>query len=307
MTHDYELLDSGGEEKLERFGPYVVARPDPQALWEKGQSSILWDTADAYFVRKGEKGEWHFNKALPNEWPIQYGGLTFLIRLTSFKHVGLFPEQITNWEWVANKVTAWQYSSEKSSGTDPSGSQTFPQSTASPSVLNLFGYTGGASLAAAKAGASVTHVDASKTAVEWGKKNAELSGLAAAPIRWIVDDAMKFVDREIKRGVMYDGIILDPPAFGHGPNDELWKIERDLVPLMQKCRELLTAKPLFVLINGYAAGYSHLAFEHLLEPLQKIHGGTVDGGELTIVEKDTTRLLPAGIYARWSSVPPYTE
>lgn len=280
---EYELLDSGEGEKLERFGQYVLCRPDPQALWERAQSDILWGTADAYFERKGEKGEWHFNKELPKEWPIQFGGLTFLIRPTSFKHVGLFPEQLPNWEWVANQVTG---------------------ARGQVTVLNLFGYTGGATLAAAKAGASVTHVDASKTAVEWGKKNAEFSGLSDKPIRWIVDDVMKFVGREIKRGTKYDGIILDPPAFGHGPNDELWKIERDLVPLMKLCRELLSKKPLFVLMNGYASGYSRLAFEHLLEPLQKIHGGTVDGGELTIEEKDTGRLMPAGIYAKWSGAKP---
>mgnify|MGYP001602124588 CR=1 FL=1 len=272
---EYELLDSGNLEKLERFGPYVLRRPDPQALWEPRQSSILWDTCDAWFERKGEKGTWHFNKELPEGWEIPYGGFTFLIRPTSFKHVGLFPEQIENWEWVAKQKAK--------------------------NVLNLFAYTGGATLAVASVGASVTHVDASKTAVEWARKNAELSGLTDAPVRWIVDDVMKFVHREIKRGTRYDGIILDPPAFGHGPKDELWKIEEDLVPLMQKCRELVSDTPTFVLMNGYASGYSHYAFEHLLEPLLKTHGGSVEGGELTIQEKESTRLLPAGIYARWTA------
>jgi 23S rRNA (cytosine1962-C5)-methyltransferase len=274
---DYELLDTGGEEKLERYGEFVLRRPDPQALWERKLSDVIWDTADAIFERKGEKGEWRFNKPMPKEWPIEFGGFTFLIKPTSFKHTGLFPEQLPNWEWVTEKIADKK-----------------------PSVLNLFAYTGGATLAAAKAGASVTHIDASKTAVEWARKNAELSGLSDGPVRWIVEDVMKFVQREIKRGTKYDGIIMDPPAFGHGPNDELWKIERDLVPLLKACRELLTEKPLFVLMNGYAAGYSHLAFEHLLEPIQKLHGGTVEGGELTLAEKDSTRLLPAGIYARWS-------
>ncbi len=168
----------------------------------------------------------------------------------------------------------------------------------------MFGYTGGASLIAAKAGASVTHIDASKTAVEWARLNATKSGLADAPIRWIVEDAMKFVDRDLKRGTKYDGIILDPPAFGHGPDKELWKIEEDLVPLMKKCRDLLTEKPQFVLMNGYAAGYSRLAFEHLLEPIQKVHGGTVDSGELTIAEASSGRLMPAGIYAKWRAATP---
>lgn len=280
---DYALLDSGEGEKLERFGTYIIRRPDPQALWERVNPS-MWDTCDAWFERKGEKGEWHFNKTLPKEWDIEYGGLTFGIRLTSFKHVGIFPEQLENWQWVGRVLKTMNYE----------------QST----ILNLFGYTGGASLAAAKAGASVTHIDASKTAVEWGRQNAEKSGLAGAPIRWIVEDTMRFVDREIKRGTKYDGIILDPPAFGHGPKDELWKIEEDLVPLMEKCRALLTDKPLFVLMNGYAAGYSHFAFEHLLEPIQKVHGGTVDGGELTITEAESRRLMPAGIYARWHAATP---
>ncbi len=273
---DYELLDTGEEEKLERYGVWVLRRPDPQALWEKGLPDSEWRRAHGHFVRKGEKGEWTLSPELPKEWPIEFGGYTFLIKPTSFKHTGLFPEQLANWEWVAERAQG-------------------------ASVLNLFGYTGAASLAAAKAGASVTHIDASKTAVEWARKNAELSGLKDAPIRWIVEDAMKFVDRDIKRGTKYDGIILDPPAFGHGPDGELWKIERDLVPLMQKCRELLSDKPRFVVMNGYAAGYSHLAFLHLLAPIQKLHGGSVEGGELTLEESTTKRLLPCGIYARYSS------
>lgn len=276
---DYELIDSGGEEKLERFGDFVLARPDPQALWEKGQPDSRWKEAHAWYERKGKNGEWHTTADLPQEWQIAYADLTFLIRPTSFKHVGLFPEQIANWEWISGKLA------------ERPGAE----------VLNLFAYTGGATLAALRAGASVTHLDASKSAVEWAKKNAELSGLSSMPVRWIVDDAMRFVERELKRGAKYDGIILDPPSFGHGPKDELWKIEEDLVPLMKMCRELLTPTPLFVVMNGYASGYSHFAFEHLLEPIQKIHGGAVDGGELTIPETASGRLLPAGIFARYSS------
>ena len=277
---DYELLDTGGEEKLERYGGVIVRRPDPQALWERSLPSEKWEAADATFLRRGEKGGWTFGKQLPSAWPIEFGGLTFEIRLTSFKHTGIFPEQLANWEWVAPHAKG-------------------------ATVLNLFGYTGGASLAAAKAGASVTHIDASKSAVEWARKNAELSNLSSAPIRWIVEDTMKFVDRDLKRGAKYDGIILDPPSFGHGPDGELWKIEEDLVPLMQKCRELLSDKPRFVVMNGYAAGYSHLAFEHLLGPVQKFHGGSVEGGELTLQETGPLmRLLPCGIYARWSSSTP---
>lgn len=273
-------MDSGEGEKLERFGEYVLRRPDPQALWERGQSSVLWDTCDARFERKGEKGTWYFNKELPKEWEIEFGGFTFLIKPTSFKHVGIFPEQLENWQWVGSVLKTMNYEQ--------------------PTILNLFGYTGGATLAVAKAGASVTHIDASKTAVEWARKNAELSGLSDAPVRWIVEDAMRFVDRELKRGTKYDGIILDPPSFGHGPKDELWKIEEDLIPLVQKCRNLLTEKPSFMLLNGYAEGYSHIAFQNLIAPIAKLHGWTVEGGELTIQEKDSRRLLPAGIYARAS-------
>ena len=280
---DYALLDSGEGEKLERFGTHVLRRPDPQALWERRQSDILWGTADAWFERKGEKGAWHFNTSLPKEWPIQYGGMHFLIRLTSFKHVGIFPEQVENWEWVRAALSVAQLAES-------------PR----PAVLNLFAYTGGATLAAAKAGAAVTHVDASKTAVEWARKNADLSGIANAPVRWIVDDALTFVRREVKRGVTYDGIILDPPAFGHGPKDELWKIEEDLVPLMRACGDLLSERPRFILMNGYAAGYSHYAFEYLLAPLAERYGLTVTGGELTIPESNSTRLLPAGIFAKAS-------
>lgn len=276
---EYELIDSGGEEKLERFGGYVLARPDPQALWEKGLPESQWKEAHAWYERKGKNGEWHVTADLPQEWQIEYANLTFLIRPTSFKHVGLFPEQRVNWDWMSRKLT------------ERPGAE----------VLNLFAYTGGATLAALRAGAAVTHLDASKSAVEWAKKNAELSGVSDKPVRWIVDDTMRFVERELKRGAKYDGIILDPPSFGHGPKDELWKIEEDLVPLMKLCKELLTSTPLFVVMNGYASGYSHFAFEHLLEPLQKIHGGTVDGGELTIPETASGRLLPAGIFARYSS------
>lgn len=274
---DYELIDSGGEEKLERFGSYVLARPDPQALWEKALPESRWKEAHAWYERKGKGGEWHVTTDLPDEWQIEYAGLSFLIRPTSFKHVGLFPEQAANWQWIKEKLSG----------------------RPGAEVLNLFAYTGGATLAALQAGASVTHLDASKSAVEWAKKNAALSGLSEKPVRWIVDDTMRFVERELKRGAKYDGIILDPPSFGHGPKDELWKIEEDLVPLMRMCKELLSNKPLFVIMNGYASGYSHFAFEHLLEPIQKIHGGAVEGGELTIQESASGRLLPAGIFARY--------
>ena len=288
----YELLDSGGEEKLERYGDVVLARPDPQALWEKSLPESEWAKADGRYVREGREGKWDIKKELPKEWPIEFGppagGLKFLIRPTSFKHTGLFPEQLSNWEWVGEKIA---------------------KAGRPISVLNLFAYTGGATLAALKAGAFVTHVDASKTAVAWARKNAELSGLTEKPVRWITEDVLVFLGREVKRGVHYDAIIMDPPAFGHGPKDELWKIEENLLELMKLCLELLSEKPLFVLMSGYAAGYSPLAFGYNLEPFVKKFGGGVTCGDLTIQEstrstssgQERGRLLPCGIFARWSS------
>ncbi len=279
---EYELLDSGLEEKLERYGGFVLARPDPQALWKKNLPESEWRKADGWYERKEKAGAWHLKKDVAKEWPIEFGGLKFLIRPTSFKHTGLFPEQLPNWNWVSENLQPSTFNLQ------------------APKVLNLFAYTGGATLAAAKAGGEVTHVDASKTAVAWAKENAALSGLSEKPIRWIIDDVSVFVKREIKRGNRYDGIIMDPPAFGHGPKDELWKIEENFLTLMETCRELLSDTPLFFLINGYASGYSPFAFVHNLAPLIETFGGAIESGELTIEESKTSRLLPAGIFARWS-------
>ncbi|MFA5877187.1 MAG: class I SAM-dependent methyltransferase [Candidatus Paceibacterota bacterium] len=298
-SKDYELLDSGREEKLERYGNIVLARPDPQALWEKRLGDEEWKRADAWYERKAKGGDWHTSKDFAKEWHIELGELNFIIRPTSFKHTGLFPEQVPNWQWISENLNAKRY----------------PLNT--PKVLNLFAYTGGATLAAAKAGAQVTHVDASKTAIEWAKANAKLSGLNEKPIRWVTEDVMKFVEREAKRKNTYDAIIMDPPAFGHGPKDELWKIEEDFLTLMKLCKALLSDKPLFILVSGYAAGYSSLAFAHNLESVIEKNGGGVEAGELTIEEsarsigsidsrqvsgeQDSGRLLPAGIFARWSN------
>lgn len=304
-SKDYELLDSGAEEKLERYGSVLLARPDPQALWDKSLGAGEWGRAQGRFERKGKEGVWHAND-LPKQWEIQFGGLKFLIKPTSFKHTGLFPEQLSNWEWMNSLVSSAKHLSKKSSvllsGPRPGpAGQTFSQDVLPPiTVLNLFGYTGGATLAAAKAGTSVTHVDASKTAVAWARENAKLSGLEGAPVRWIVEDALVFVKREIKRGAKYDGIIMDPPAFGHGPKKELWKIEEDFVELVKLCGHLLSDKPLFFLINGYAAGYSPLAFAYNLEPLAQTFGGDIEYGDLTIAQTNG-RLLPAGIFARWGA------
>lgn len=275
----YELLDSGNEEKLERFGDVVLSRPDPQALWEKKRSSSEWRKAHGWYERAGKGGKWHMRQEAPKQWEVVFSDLHFLLRPTSFKHTGLFPEQAPNWKWSVEQI--------KKAGRPIS-------------VLNLFAYTGGATLAAAKAGATVVHLDASKTAVTWAKENAALSGLSNASIRYITDDAQAFVRRELKRGNTYDAIIMDPPAFGHGPKDELWKIEEHFLPFMDSCKKLLSEKPLFFLVNGYAAGYSHFVFRYNLESLKTKFGGTVESGELLIEEVGTGRALPSGIYARWS-------
>ncbi len=295
-SKDYELLDSGGGEKLERFGLYTLRRPDPQALWAKALPEKEWKKANASFARLGESAKWKIKDALPSDWVMELGDLKFLIKPTAFKHTGLFPEQVSNWDFIKSKVES------RNSGTKP-GFAPSDKARLCPlpvKVLNLFGYTGGATLAAARAGAEVTHVDGSKSAITWARKNAELSGLAAAPIRWIEDDARKFVEREIKRGNKYDAVIMDPPAFGHGANNEVWKIEEDFLKLLTRCELLLTAEPLFVLVNGYAAGYSAVAYENCLTSLRQKFGGTTVSGELTIADSHSGRPLPAGIFARWS-------
>lgn len=277
---EYELLDSGDGKKLERYGKYILSRPDPEALWKRNLSDKEWEGAHLEFIRNGTKNKWIIKNNIPNTWNISYGDLKFSIKPTSFKHIGLFPEQISNWEWMTEKIT--QIVSSKKI-----------------SVLNLFAYTGGATIACAKAGAEVCHVDSSKNAVEWARTNAELSGLQDAPIRWIIEDVTLFLKREIKRGRKYDVIIMDPPSFGHGPKDELWKIEEDFPNLMNLCGQILTDDPLFILINGYTAGYSSIVYQNNLLDLMKDYKGKIEGGELVIEESKSKRLLPCGIFARW--------
>ena len=284
---DYELLDSGLGEKLERYGKFVLRRPDPQALWRPRLDTKIWDKADAVFERSGRDAGWKIRAGVPERWEAEIGGLKFLIRPTAFKHTGVFPEQAPNWDWMRAVIQ----SASEGSGKDKKAT-----------VLNLFGYTGGASLACAQAGAEVCHVDGSKTAIGWARDNAELNGLSDKPTRWILEDAVKFVEREIKRGHKYDGVIMDPPAFGHGPGGEMWRIEKDLLYLMDLCEKVLSDKPLFVLVNGYASGYSAIAYENNLLNLKKKFGGEIEKGELTIAESGKDgRLLPCGIFARWSN------
>jgi 23S rRNA (cytosine1962-C5)-methyltransferase len=239
---------------------------------------------DLVSARTSERGEWNNRGSVPESWPIEFGGHKMIMKPTAFKHIGLFPEQEKNWQWMKDLIQ---------------------KSMREISVLNLFAYTGGATLACADAGAKVAHIDSSKVAVNWASENATLSGLRDKPIRWIVEDVRKFVDREIKRQNKYDAIIMDPPAFGHGANDELWKIEDDFVPLIEKCKELFTDNPLFFLINGYSAGYSALSYTNNIIDLSLKYGGQIEAGELGMVEdqplgstSSQSRILPAGIYAR---------
>lgn len=272
---DYELLDSGENMKLERYGEVIVARPETQALWKKARPE-LWGTANAVFAFGDKKGSWDVRKKTPEEWTVTRGPLSFLARLTGFKHVGIFPEQEPNWVWIKDQV--------KKQG--------------APQVLNLFGYTGVATLAAAHPGAHVTHVDASKQSVQWARENAELSHIPETSIRWIVDDALAFVKREVRRGATYDGIILDPPAFGRGAKNEVWEIEKDLPKLLAALKELLSDKPgSFFLLNGYAAGYAPQSFAQAIESAFGLLDG--ESGELHIKESASDRIIPAGIYVRF--------
>ncbi len=288
-SKDYELLDSGEGEKLERFGSIVLSRPDPQALWRKSLPEDEWKKRNAHFSRDERRGTWEYDSQMPKKWQVEFGNLKMWIKPTAFKHTGLFPEQASNWDWTREIITA----------------QKQKESPREVEVLNLFGYTGGASLACAQAGAKVVHVDGSKAAITWAKENAEASGLGDKPIRWILDDAQTFVEREIKRGRTYDSIIMDPPAFGHGPNKELWKIEDHFLKLIENCMKLLGDQPLFFLINGYSAGYSSVAYQNNLLPLQQKCGCSIEIGELVIEESTSKppacagRLLPCGIFARW--------
>lgn len=288
---NYELLDSGNGMKLERYGDVVISRPDPQALWHQSLGDVEWNNAHAKFVKNTgkadadgeEKGRWITTKELLEKWLIEYGDLKMYIRLTPFKHTGIFPEQLSNWIWSADLIKKAVAAGR------------------TPQVLNLFGYSGGATLACAQAGASVTHVDASRAAMTWANENAEASGLKDKPIRWMLDDALAFVKRELRREKKYDAIIMDPPAFGRGAKGEIWKIDESFLELFDDCVKLLTDQPLFMIVNGYAAGYSSIAYENNLKSLLKRFNGRIESGELAIQESGPEqRLLPCGIVSRWS-------
>ncbi len=276
---DYEVIDTSKGEKLERWGKYILLRPDPQVLWDTPKKNPAWKHLNAHYHRsKKGGGEWEFFD-LPEQWSIHYRDLTFHLKPFSFKHTGLFPEQAANWDWFSDLIK---------------------NANRPVKVLNLFAYTGGATCAAAKAGASVTHVDASKGMVTWAKENAQASGLADAPIRWIVDDCVKFVEREIRRGNHYDAIIMDPPSYGRGPKGEIWKIEEKIHPFIALCEKLLSDDPLFFLVNSYTTGLAPAVLTYLIstEVITK-HGGTVTSDEIGLPVSSNGLILPCGAAGRW--------
>lgn len=291
---DYELLDSGDGQKLERFGLYTFSRPEVQAIWRRALPIRSWQSAQAVFQPSGEEsgGHWKFNQSIQEKWEMQYPwlvssskkpeALRFWAQTTPGRHLGVFPEGAANWDWMAERIHA-------------------AAAPAPVNVLNLFGYTGLASLAAAAAGARVTHVDASKKSVTWARENQALSGLSEKPIRWIVDDALKFVEREGRRGVKYEGILLDPPKFGRGPKGEVWEVYKSLPQLLQACRAIMSDRPLFIILTIYAvklpAVHAYAALEEMLQGL----GGNLECGELATQEKSAGRLLSQAVYARWSA------
>ncbi|MDO4617818.1 MAG: class I SAM-dependent methyltransferase [Lachnospiraceae bacterium] len=275
---DYEILDTSGGEKLERWDKYLLVRPDPQVIWKTEKKHPGWKKKNGHYHRSSKGGgEWEFFH-LPEQWSVHYRELTFQLKPFNFKHTGLFPEQAVNWDWCAQKIK---------------------QAGRPVKVLNLFAYTGGATLAAAAAGAQVTHVDASKGMVNWAKENAASSGLSDRPIRWLVDDCVKFVEREIRRGNHYDAIIMDPPSYGRGPKGEIWKIEESIFPFVQLCEKLLSDDPIFFLINSYTTGLAPAVLTYMLSTVLREYDGTVESQEIGIPVTSSGLVLPCGASGRW--------
>lgn len=279
---DYELLDTSSGERLERWGGVVLIRPDPQIIWETPKKHQLWKKADARYARSSKGGgHWETFQSVPPVWKISRGGLTFRLKTMGFKHTGLFPEQAVNWDFAQRKIR---------------------EAGRPIRVLNLFGYTGAATLACLAAGAQVCHVDASRGMVTWARENAEASGLADRPVRWLVDDCEKFVQREQRRGNVYDAIIMDPPSYGRGPNGEVWKLEEQVYRLVEMCLPILSQEPLFFLLNSYTAGLSPAVMEYLLGVLVgKRFGGRVSSDEIGLPVTETGLVLPCGSTAIWQS------
>ena len=277
---DYEVIDTSSGEKLERWGDYLLIRPDPQVIWNTPRDNPGWKKKTGHYHRSAKGGgEWEFFH-LPDEWSIHYRELTFRLKPFSFKHTGLFPEQAANWDWFSEKI----------------------RSAGRPlKVLNLFAYTGGATLSAAKAGAAVTHVDASKGMVTWARENAVASGLSDAPVRWLVDDCVKFVEREIRRGNKYDGIIMDPPSYGRGPKGEIWKIEESIFPFLKLAAQILSDDPVFFLVNSYTTGLQPAVLTYMISSvLTPNFGGQVQSDEIGLPVTESGLILPCGASGRWS-------
>lgn len=289
---DYEVIDTSGGEKLERWGDYILLRPDPQVIWNTPKKHPNWRKLNAHYHRSQKGGgEWEFFD-LPEQWSIHYKELTFHLKPFSFKHTGLFPEQAANWDWFSELIEK-EVAARKAAAKP--GEEVKPVK-----VLNLFAYTGGATCAAAKAGAHVTHVDASKGMVGWAKENAQASGLSDAPIRWLVDDCVKFVEREIRRGNHYDAIIMDPPSYGRGPKGEIWKIEEKIHSFVSLCEQILEDEPLFFLINSYTTGLAPAVLTYMIstEIIPK-HGGQVESSEIGLPVSSNGLVLPCGAAGRW--------
>lgn len=278
---DYALLDSGGGMKMEQFGPYRLVRPEAEAIWKPALPDKEWAAAAAEFQPSSEEngGHWQVRKPMPEHWSMEYHGLKFYLQLSASRHVGVFPEQASGWDWIAQQV----------------------QTANRPvRVLNLFGYTGLASLAAAQAGAQVTHVDASRKVISWARDNQGLSNLAEKPIRWIIDDALKFVEREVRRSAEYDGLILDPPKFGRGPKGEVWEFYKLIPTLLQACRQILSDRPRFVLLTAYAVKASALTLYYAMQEMMAGCIGQTSAGEIVLDEKSAGRHLSTAIFARWN-------
>ena len=273
---DYECIDTANGEKLERWGDVVLCRPDPQVIWDTKASPELWKTADAHYHRSSSGGgKWEYRKEIPEQWVVRYKNLAFNIKPMGFKHTGLFPEQAVNWDYMMDKISTRK----------------------GAKVLNLFAYTGGATVACAKAGAAVTHVDASKGMVQWAKENAKLSGLQDAPIRYLVDDCMKFVEREIRRGNKYDAILMDPPSYGRGPGGEVWKIEDSICQFVRRCTLLLSDDPLFFIINSYTTGLAPTVLINLMKMC--LPEGKTQSSEIGLKITSSDMVLPCGETCRW--------
>lgn len=270
--NEFELVDSGDGYRLERWGAYTLARPDPQTIWQRSESRELWDAAHAVF----RDDAWDMQQPLPERWDMQFHGMQLIARPMNFKHTGIFPEQAANWQWMEEKLKGLE----------------------KPRVLNLFAYTGAASVWLTKKGAFVTHVDSSRPAIGWAKDNQELNGLAPDSIRWMLEDAAAFVKKEVKRGAQYEGIVMDPPAFGHGPTGKIWKFNEQMPKLLADCVQLLSPDARFLLINAYATNTSELAIQNLLEDAIRTRQGTIESGQLCLRQR-SGRLLSTGIFTRW--------